>query len=172
MAARAWAMPPLSACCRNSSHYRFVHREDWVPLVPPEILGYVHGGTLQPVRGSGPRRFWDDVASGADRLAAAVQSMTNRFRFQDGRPALQDRWTSPTTRPSTTPRCSGTLCSIHERPDYPGRPERGRPRPREKWARSPVFTNCQKGFRCLPPMPKKSCGSAGFTVGRVCRSAR
>ncbi|MHB8974555.1 MAG: lipase family protein [Pirellulaceae bacterium] len=64
------------------SHYRFVHRDDWVPLVPPEILGYVHGGTLQPVLGSGPRRFWDDVASGIDRLTAAVQSMTNQFRFQ------------------------------------------------------------------------------------------
>jgi hypothetical protein len=66
----------------RQSHYRFVHREDWVPLVPPEVLGYLHGGTLQGVQGSGPRRFWEDVATGAERLAEVVQSMTDRLRFK------------------------------------------------------------------------------------------
>ena len=40
----------------QSSHYRFVHREDWVVGQPPEFLGYVHAGTLQPVRGGDHRR--------------------------------------------------------------------------------------------------------------------
>ena len=67
------------------SHYRFVHRDDWVPTVPPELLGYVHGGILRPLCGSGERRFWDDVTSGTDLLVAAVKSMASQVRIDMGR---------------------------------------------------------------------------------------
>ena len=36
----------------ETSHFRFVHRDDWVVNQPPEFLGYVHAGTLRQVRGS------------------------------------------------------------------------------------------------------------------------
>ncbi len=71
------------------SHYRFVHRDDWVPTVPPELLGYVHGGILQPLCGSGERRFWDDVTSGTDLLVAAVKSMARQVRVDMGQLPLK-----------------------------------------------------------------------------------
>src|SRR5207249_4492483 len=38
----------------EASHFRFVHRRDWVVEQPPEFLGYVHAGTLRQVSGAPP----------------------------------------------------------------------------------------------------------------------
>jgi pimeloyl-ACP methyl ester carboxylesterase len=64
----------------RESHCRFVHRDDWVPTVPPEFTGYVHGGTLQTVPGSPPRRLWNDFTSGAGEFAAALKAMAGELR--------------------------------------------------------------------------------------------
>lgn len=72
------------AALPQQSHYRFVHRDDWVTTVPPELLGYVHGGVLRKLPGSGPRRFWADVASGTDLLIAALKSMASQLRVDVG----------------------------------------------------------------------------------------
>lgn len=65
------------------SHFRLVHRDDWVPTVPPEILGNVHAGTLRKVPGSPPRQARDDTASGGKPSAAAlvawVKELTRKF---------------------------------------------------------------------------------------------
>ena len=68
----------------RESHYRFVHRDDWVATVPPEFIGYVHGGTLQIVPGSPPRQFWSDFASGAGEFAAALKAMAGELRVSVG----------------------------------------------------------------------------------------
>jgi triacylglycerol lipase len=66
----------------RTSHFRFVHRNDWVPRVPPEWLGYAHAGTLMTLDESGRRSLWNDLAWSADRLASVVQVLKNRQRFQ------------------------------------------------------------------------------------------
>lgn len=58
----------------TSSYVRFVHRDDWVPTVPPTFLGYVHGGTLHGVT-SPPRSFLSDLINGTKDLAAALRTM-------------------------------------------------------------------------------------------------
>jgi hypothetical protein len=65
-------------------HDRFVHRDDWVPTVPPEMIGYHHGGTLRPVPGSQPRSFFADVASGAQSLVRAAKSVAREFHIDFG----------------------------------------------------------------------------------------
>ncbi len=69
----------------QQSHYRFVHRDDWVPTIPPELLGYVHGGTLHDLPGAGPRKFWEDVTSGTDLLMAAAKTMARQLRIDVGK---------------------------------------------------------------------------------------
>ena len=66
------------------SHYRFVHRDDWVATVPPEFLGYLHGGSLRHIHSNRPRRFWDDVADSTGRLAAAAKSLATQLRWDMG----------------------------------------------------------------------------------------
>ncbi len=63
---------------------RFIHRDDWVPTVPPEIIGYRHGGVLREVTGSGSRSFLDDVATGAQSLVAAAKSMASELKIDFG----------------------------------------------------------------------------------------
>ncbi len=63
---------------------RFVHRDDWIVTVPPEILGYVHAGTLRVVPGSPPRSFWRDLITGAESLTAAVKAMARELRLDAG----------------------------------------------------------------------------------------
>ncbi len=65
----------------RQSHYRFVHRNDWVTLVPPEWLGYVHGGEAVALADSGRRSVWNDLAWSADRLASVVRVLKDRQRF-------------------------------------------------------------------------------------------
>lgn len=69
----------------RQSYYRFVHREDWVPTVPPEFLGYAHGGTFRSVPGNAPRQFGDDLANGAKSLLSAAKSMASRLRLDVGK---------------------------------------------------------------------------------------
>ncbi len=68
----------------DPSHQRFVHRDDWVATVPPELLGYRHGGTLRRLEGSGKRSFLDDVASGTQSLVAAAKSMARELKIDVG----------------------------------------------------------------------------------------
>jgi hypothetical protein len=68
----------------QQSYERFVHRDDWVATAPPEILGYVHGGTLRSVMDGSPRNFWRDLASGAESLTAAVMTMAGSLRLDTG----------------------------------------------------------------------------------------
>lgn len=63
------------------SHYRFVHRNDWVPRVPPEWLGYLHAGELITLDESGRRSLWNDLAWSADRLAGVMKILKDRQRF-------------------------------------------------------------------------------------------
>jgi hypothetical protein len=63
---------------------RFVHRDDWVATVPPEILGYVHAGTLQVVPGTSPRNFWRDVKTGTESLTTAIKDMASELRLDAG----------------------------------------------------------------------------------------
>lgn len=66
------------------SHYRHVHRDDWVPSVPPAMLGNVHAGTCRVVPGSPPRKFRDDLASGAKASAAALVAWVKELKLKFG----------------------------------------------------------------------------------------
>jgi triacylglycerol lipase len=66
------------------SHYRFVHRGDWVATVPPEFLGYVHAGTPQQVPGSPPREYWGDFTRGTGEFAKALVAMARELRVSVG----------------------------------------------------------------------------------------
>jgi hypothetical protein len=61
-------------------HCRVVHGEDWVPTVPPEFLGYVHGGELHRIRDDRQRAFWKDLRDVAGDFAAAVTAMARELR--------------------------------------------------------------------------------------------
>jgi triacylglycerol lipase len=65
------------------SYVRFVHRDDWVPTVPPGLLGYAHGGTLHQVPGP-PRNFLSDLTSGAKELAATLRAMAANSNLNTG----------------------------------------------------------------------------------------
>ena len=70
------------------SYYRVVHRDDWVPLVPPEFLGYVHGGTLVSLTDSGRRRIWSDLAWSRRAIDHADPRRQAAFSFRNVRPAV------------------------------------------------------------------------------------
>lgn len=65
----------------TQSHYRLVHRDDWFPNTPPELLGYVHGGTLKPVLGTKPRDQWGDFVQAANGMAAALTAMAREGKL-------------------------------------------------------------------------------------------
>jgi len=68
----------------DTSHLRFVHRQDWVVEQPPEFLGYVHAGTLRQLPGAPPRRLRDDLLDGARDLTAALRVMAKELRLKVG----------------------------------------------------------------------------------------
>jgi triacylglycerol lipase len=74
----------FAAALPADCHYRFVSGDDWVTTVPPELLGYVHAGTLQQLRGGPARRFWNDLASAAGDLASVLRMMTKDLRLNMG----------------------------------------------------------------------------------------
>ncbi len=65
-------------CCR------FVHRSDFIPTIPPEVLGYRHVGELHDVPGSPARSFWEDVGAGATGLKSALLAMAKELRVNVG----------------------------------------------------------------------------------------
>lgn len=67
----------FSGALPGQSHHRFVHRDDWVPTLPPEFLGYVHSGTLHSVTGAPPRNFLDDLAALGREVAACFRTGTS-----------------------------------------------------------------------------------------------
>jgi hypothetical protein len=79
----------FAAALPGGTYCRFVHRDDWVTTVPPELLGYVHAGTLRAVTGSGERRFWDDFASGSKEFLSVAQSMAKQLRIDTGKLPLK-----------------------------------------------------------------------------------
>jgi len=74
----------FAAALSVDSYFRFVQGEDWVPAVPPELLGYVHAGTLQRVSGGPDRKFWGDLAGAAGDLIGALTSMAKELRLDMG----------------------------------------------------------------------------------------
>jgi triacylglycerol lipase len=68
----------------ETSHFRFVHREDWVVRQPPEFLGYVHGGSMRPVRGAPPRSVWDNMKRGARGLNTALTATAKELHLKVG----------------------------------------------------------------------------------------
>lgn len=74
--------PAFTAVLPVESHYRLVHREDWVPRLPPRLLGYAHAGVARAVSGGPPRDPWNDFKIGANDLKAALAAMAREKRFQ------------------------------------------------------------------------------------------
>jgi triacylglycerol lipase len=68
----------------ETSHFRFAHREDWVVRQPPEFLGYVHGGSMRPVRGAPPRSVWDNMKRGARGLNTALTATAKELHLNVG----------------------------------------------------------------------------------------
>jgi triacylglycerol lipase len=68
----------------QTSHFRFVHREDWVVRQPPAFLGYVHAGTSKQVHGAPPTSVWDNVQRGARVVNAAVAAMAKELHLKTG----------------------------------------------------------------------------------------
>jgi triacylglycerol lipase len=65
-------------------HVRFVHRDDWVPLIPPEILGYTHGGKSQSVPGNTPRNMRADLMTGLKAFNTTVANASRNLKFKVG----------------------------------------------------------------------------------------
>jgi triacylglycerol lipase len=74
----------FSALLPTQSHFRFVHRDDWVPLIPPEVLGFVHAGELQKVRGTSPRILRTDLMTGLQTWRTTVASASRSLKFTVG----------------------------------------------------------------------------------------
>jgi triacylglycerol lipase len=66
------------------SHYRFVHGCDWVPVVPPELIGYRHGGTAQPIPAGRSRKLRGDLIGGFQALSAVATRTAKSLRFRVG----------------------------------------------------------------------------------------
>jgi triacylglycerol lipase len=74
----------FAAVLPQRSYHRFVHRDDWVVNVPPTVLGYVHGGTLQSVSGSQPRSLRGDLAIGFQAIRETLLSTARNLRLNTG----------------------------------------------------------------------------------------
>jgi hypothetical protein len=55
-----------------------------VPTVPPEWIGYQHGGRLHTLAGSGARSLIADLSSGTQSLIAAAKSMARELKIDTG----------------------------------------------------------------------------------------
>jgi triacylglycerol lipase len=74
----------FAAALSVERHFRFVFGEDWVSTVPPEILGYVHTGTLRRVPGGPTRKLWDDLVTATGDFVAAITEMARQLRLDMG----------------------------------------------------------------------------------------
>lgn len=67
------------------NHYRFVHRDDWVATLPPEVVGYVHAGERVDVPHAGPRNVWGDLLSGYGEVAGMLAELTRTWKLDTGK---------------------------------------------------------------------------------------
>ncbi len=77
--------PSFARVLPTVNHYRFVHREDWVATLPPEILGYVHAGMRVEVPNPSPRDVWGDLLSGYGEVTGMLAELTRTRRLDTGR---------------------------------------------------------------------------------------
>ena len=75
----------------ETSYLRFVHREDWVVLQPPEFLGYVHAGTLQQVNGGAADESVGRRATGRARTQLGGRRHGQRAASQNRRSPVHGR---------------------------------------------------------------------------------
>lgn len=68
----------------NNKHIRYVHRDDWVPTVPPEFIGYWHSGQMMKVPGTQPRRVLEDLSVGTQSFLSAVKTMAKEMKIDFG----------------------------------------------------------------------------------------
>ena len=73
------------------SHFRFVHREDWVVNQPPELLGYVHGGMLSLVLGAPAESSVGESEAGSPGLERRDGDCRERIARQRRRSPVHDR---------------------------------------------------------------------------------
>jgi triacylglycerol lipase len=76
--------PAFVGCLAQERMARYVHRDDWVATVPPEFLGFTHGGTWHPVPGSPRRNLRGDFQVGLGEFGAALASMAKDLRVRFG----------------------------------------------------------------------------------------
>ena len=75
---------PFVACLPEPKMVRYVHRDDWVATVPPEILGFRHAGVQKAVEGDGVRNLASDFLLGLNELQGALTTLAKTFRFSTG----------------------------------------------------------------------------------------
>ena len=68
----------------GESYFRFVHRDDWIPRVPPDTLGYVHGGEEIAVAGDDPRGVISELELASAALISALKVMMEEQRLTVG----------------------------------------------------------------------------------------
>jgi hypothetical protein len=69
----------------TAGHYRFVHRDDWVAQLPPEVLGYVHAGVRVEVPNPAPRDVWGDMVAGYGEVAGMLGELARSWKLDTGR---------------------------------------------------------------------------------------
>jgi triacylglycerol lipase len=74
----------FTAVLPSQSHFRFVHRDDWVPLIPPEFLGYTHAGELRQVPGHQRRNMRTDLMTGRQAWNSTFASASRSLKFKVG----------------------------------------------------------------------------------------
>jgi triacylglycerol lipase len=74
----------FAAVLPTRSHLRFVHRNDWVPMIPPELLGFVHRGEMRSVPGSQPRNVRADLVTGLQVFRETVANLSRDLKFKVG----------------------------------------------------------------------------------------
>ncbi|MCU0961578.1 MAG: lipase family protein [Pirellulaceae bacterium] len=71
------------------AYFRFVHGDDWVCTLPPELLGYRHGGVMRHVPGPSRRPWLDELARGLGGLASAARTLARQLHLDTGELPIQ-----------------------------------------------------------------------------------
>lgn len=77
--------PAFARVLPTVNHYRFVHRDDLVVTLPPEMLGYVHAGTRVDVPDASPRNLWGDLLSGYGEVAGMLAELSKTGKLDTGK---------------------------------------------------------------------------------------
>lgn len=77
--------PAFARALPTAGHHRFVHRDDWVSTLPPEILGYVHAGVRVEVPNPSPRNVWGDLLSGYNEVAGMLAELSRSRKLDTGK---------------------------------------------------------------------------------------